>query len=217
MKNAADQTLPLVKQTPHRVVRELYEQFIAYGRAYTTSISDYKPANDGLASANVNAGSAVVGICNSIVYGSASRSIGSQAVPPPSKLAVIGDPMQPVPFIADSHPTCSRFQELFDTFNAQTAAWQALDSSIPASQWTPEQRSTQKSATQPIEDWANEMEAAGRGSGNPVLEDFSVAAAIYLRTYASIGDSYTAADAWLSFVSLRLNNLVLGACRAAAG
>ena len=38
VSNAADQTGNFVKLTPHRVMRELYEQFIAYGRAFTTKI-----------------------------------------------------------------------------------------------------------------------------------------------------------------------------------
>ena len=38
MDNAADQTVSLVKATPHRVMRELYEQFIAYARAFDQAI-----------------------------------------------------------------------------------------------------------------------------------------------------------------------------------
>ncbi len=44
----------LAKQTPHRVVRELYEQYIAYGRAYVDSIPTYMPADDVLADVNVS-------------------------------------------------------------------------------------------------------------------------------------------------------------------
>ena len=33
MRSAAAQTVGLVKLTPHRVMRELYQQFIAYARA----------------------------------------------------------------------------------------------------------------------------------------------------------------------------------------
>jgi hypothetical protein len=39
---------------------------------------------------------------------------------------------------------------------------------------------------QPIAKWADGMETAGRSSGNATLEDFAVAAALYLRTYASL-------------------------------
>lgn len=70
---------------------------------------------------------------------------------------------------------------------------------------------------QPISAWADGLEASGRASGNQVLEDFAVTAAVYLRTYATIGDSYASNDGWLSFTSFRLNNLILGACKGAAG
>ena len=41
MRNAADQTVNLVKMTPHRVMRELYEQFIAYARAFADAVPTY--------------------------------------------------------------------------------------------------------------------------------------------------------------------------------
>jgi hypothetical protein len=36
--NVAEQVTGLAKQTPHRVGRELYKQFIAYGRAYADAV-----------------------------------------------------------------------------------------------------------------------------------------------------------------------------------
>ena len=41
MRSAAEQTVALAKMTPHRVMRELYEQTIAYWRAYADSIPTY--------------------------------------------------------------------------------------------------------------------------------------------------------------------------------
>src|SRR6476620_11631561 len=38
MRSTADQAVALAEQTPHRVMRELYEQFIAYGRAYADAV-----------------------------------------------------------------------------------------------------------------------------------------------------------------------------------
>lgn len=81
MRNAADQAAPLIRVTRHRIIRELFEQFVAYGRAYANTVANYKPANNGLASANVNAASALIGICNSISYGAASRSIATKPAP----------------------------------------------------------------------------------------------------------------------------------------
>jgi len=39
----------LAKRTPHRVMRELYEQFIAYSRAYADRIPTYTPPDDNFA------------------------------------------------------------------------------------------------------------------------------------------------------------------------
>src|SRR5699024_6260251 len=41
IRSAAAQSVGLVKLTPHRVMRELYEQFIAYSRAFVERIPKY--------------------------------------------------------------------------------------------------------------------------------------------------------------------------------
>ena len=61
MRNAAAQTVGLVKLTPHRVMRELYQQFIAYARAYSERIPKYTPADNNLAGA-ANSASSALGI-----------------------------------------------------------------------------------------------------------------------------------------------------------
>lgn len=215
-RNAADQLVPLAKQTPHRVVRELYDQFIAYGRAYADSISNYVPADNGLASANVNASSALVGICNAITYGSAARSLALDPMEPPVNRTDPTSPSESERFISNADPACTSFQQLSDKFNVDTAEWQQLDSSVAAAQWTPEQRAIQKAALPFLTSWASDMERVGRGSGNAVLEDFSATAAVYLRAYVAVGDNYTGSDSWLSYVSVKLNQVILGACRATA-
>ncbi|WP_286274995.1 hypothetical protein [Mycobacterium antarcticum] len=216
-RNAADQMIRLVRQTPHRVVRELYQQFIAFGRAYADNVANYTPSDNGLASANVNASSALVGICNAITYGSAGRSLAVDPASPPLNPAEVSDPGNPTRFITANEQACSSFQQLSDKFNEDTAEWQQLDSDISAAQWTPQQRSLQRAAMPFLSSWASDMEQVGRSSQNPVLEDFSATAAVYLRAYVAVGDNYTSADSWLSYVSVKLNQLVLGACRAAVG
>ena len=47
----------LAKQTPHRVVRNSTSSSSHIGRAYADSVPNYVPANNGLASANINASS----------------------------------------------------------------------------------------------------------------------------------------------------------------
>ena len=72
MRSAAAQTVGLVKLTPHRVMRELYQQFIAYARAYSERIPKYTPADNNLAGAANSASSALGSICASISDGPAA-------------------------------------------------------------------------------------------------------------------------------------------------
>ena len=217
MRNAADRSVSLLKRTPHRVIRELYQQFIAYGRAYAYSVQNYSPADDGLASANVNASSAIIGICNTITFGSANRGVGVEAAAQPTEVAVPGDPNDPRRFINASNQTCTDWIARLNKFNSETTAWADADPSVSGTQWTPERRALEQSVQPLIETYAADVEAAGRKSGNPTLEDFASSAAIYLRAYITVGENYTVADGWLSSVGFRFANLVSGACRAVAG
>ncbi|TQR85776.1 hypothetical protein D8S82_14520 [Mycobacterium hodleri] len=217
MRNAANQSVALAKQTPHRVVRELYEQFIANGRAYADSVRDYVPADDGLASANVNASSAIIGICNTITFGSSNRGLGVDPAASPTTIAAPQDPQKSLPFITEPTSTCSEWVSRLDNFNSETTAWADADPSVPASEWTPERR-TLEVATRPLlTAYANDAQAAGRESGNPAFEDFALSSALYLRTYLTVADNYTGIDGWLSYTGFKFANLVSGACRAAAG
>lgn len=216
MRTASDQVAPLAKQTPHRVVRELYEQFIAYGHAYADSIANYVPQDDNLASANINISATLFGICESIEYGSASRSISVTPPTPPTGATKPQDTQQAEPFITTSDGSCAAWSTSADKFNASTSEWQKLDPNNPG-QWSPEQRAQQQAAMPFVSTWAQDMEAVGRQSGNPVLEDFATTAAVYLQGYVSAGDSYVGADGWLRYVAYKINQTVLSACNAVEG
>ena len=89
MRNAADQTGNLVKVTPHRVVREMYEQFIAYARAFTEKIAQYQPNDNHLAAVVDGLESALVDICGAITYGSAATQAPFvPEAPSPSKYLI---------------------------------------------------------------------------------------------------------------------------------
>ncbi len=64
----------LAKVTPHRVMREFYEQFIAYARAYSDSVPTYEPQDDHLARVFTSSASAIANVCKAITYGSALSS-----------------------------------------------------------------------------------------------------------------------------------------------
>jgi hypothetical protein len=215
IRNSADQMVPLAQQTPHRSVRELYEQFIAYGRAYAASIATYVPMDNELASANVNISATLFGICEAIEYGASNRSIALSPAESPTNASHPRNSAEPERFISTSDETCSKWSESSDQFNARTTEWQNLDPNIPMSDWTPDRRATEQAARPFVTTWANDMESLGRQSGNPTLEDFAATASVYLRAYVSVGDDYVGADSWLRYVAYKINQTVLAACRAA--
>jgi hypothetical protein len=217
MRKAADQAVALAKQTPHRVVRELYQQFIAYGRAYADSIPNYTPRDNELASANVNASSVLLGICNAIEGGSTSRALAIEPVDPPSQVATPGEPTDPKRFIEATDSSCTEWIQRLDAFNAATVDWQNRDGSVPGAQWTPGQKALVDATLPVLTKYANDIAAAGRDSENAVFEDFAETAALYIRAFVAAGDDYEVADGWLNFTGFRLANLVSSACRAVAG
>jgi hypothetical protein len=89
-----------------------------------------------------------------------------------------------------------------------------LDTNVPGSQWSPEQRAAQMAALPVLSTLANDMDSTGRRSRKPVLEDFAVLGSLYIRAYVSAGDSYVGADSWLTSIGLRINNTVSAACQA---
>jgi hypothetical protein len=218
IENASDQMVSLARQTPHRVVRELYEQFIAYGRAYAESVPTYTPKANDLAGVNVSISNALQGICTAIDQGSARRSIALDEVGPPTTVAPTGDLGDPQRFLAGSATAACESWAVNDSqFLAGTNAWEALDTSVPASEWSPEQRQIQLDALPVISRFATDMETTGRSSGNAVFEDFAILASLYFRAYVSSGEAYVGADSWLSYTALRLNNAISAACRLTTG
>ena len=101
MRNAADQAVPLVKLTPHRVVRELYEQFIAYARAYSDAIPTYTPVDNHLAGVAGATASALAYrvCCNYITVPLKLGPLWLLAPAPPSEFASPADPSNPQRFL----------------------------------------------------------------------------------------------------------------------
>ena len=78
MRTSANQLIPIAKMTPHRVMRKLYEQLIAYSWAYADAIPTYTPPDENLALVTNSAANAITSICAAIDFGSApSRSANS--------------------------------------------------------------------------------------------------------------------------------------------
>ncbi len=199
MRAAADQTVSLAKLTPHRVMRELYEQTIAYWRAYADTLPQYVPADDNLALVANSTSGALVWICSAIRYGSApARAPLVARAAPPSDIAPIGDPADPQRFLTTLSPVCGDWASNVSKYNADTAAWKnGIDPNLPASQWPAEQRALFTSVSTVLLTNATAVQQLGIRSENPVFEDFAVLAAQYQRGYVQAIPTYAAADNYL--------------------
>lgn len=218
MRNAAAETVGLVRLTPHRIVRELYEQFIAYSFAYAMHIQKYTPADDNFAGTANSAASALGAICTAITDGSAAAR--GPMVPPeaaPSQIPPVGNTANPQPFLIRPNPVCAQWKSALDQFGQQTAAWQNINPSIPSILWNEEQRATNYAAAQVMNTFAASLDQLGRSSGNPVWQDFAGLSAEYRRAFALAVPTYSPPDNHLANAANYLSTTVLGACAAAQG
>jgi hypothetical protein len=216
MTQAADQTVNLVKQTPHRVMRELYEQFVAYTRKIVESIPSYVAANDNLAAVSDAIDAGLNNICSAISYRSAqplAPLIGDPASP--SGLSPIGDPAAPNAFLDAGSSVCPDWASMVAKFDDDTRAWLAGDPKVPANQWTPEQKAINDAVMPVMTANAKELERLGRQSDNPTLEDFAVLATQYQRAYVTALPTYTSSDGFLIQSATFLVNAINFACKAA--
>ena len=215
MRGAAAQTIGLVKITPHRVMRELYEQFIAYARAYAERLPRYQPADDTLSGTANSISSALGAICSAIADGAAAaRGPLVQPQPAPSQIAPPGNPGNPQRFLTNPNIVCADWTSSLSQFGTQTAAWQEINPNIPAMLWNQEQKATNYAAGPVMNAFANKLDQLGRRSSNSVLQDFAELSAQYRRAFALAIPTYAPTDNHLANAANYLSTTVLGACSA---
>jgi hypothetical protein len=215
MRGAAAQTIGLVKLTPHRVMRELYQQFIAYARAYAERVPKYTPADDNLAGAANSASSALGAICAAITDGpAAARGPLVQPSAPPSDIAQVGNPSNPQPFLTTANAVCDDWKSALDQFGKDTAAWQKMDPNIPAIYWNREQKAINHAVGPVMLTFASKLEQLGRQSDNAVWQDIANLSAQYRRAFVVSLPTYTPTDNHLANAANFASTTILGACAA---
>ncbi|KUI44681.1 hypothetical protein AU198_14130 [Mycobacterium sp. GA-1199] len=213
---AAGQTVAVAKVTPHRVMRELFAQFIAYARAYSDAVPTYEPTHEHLAGVFTNTASTITWACYAITYGSAEARAPLIAQPSqPSEVAPVTNPASAERFLESTDPICSRWYRLVDRVDSDTKQWQDVDPALPASEWSSEQRAITENAIPVMQRFADDIEELGLESENPLIQDLATFVAQYRRAYAAALPTYTKADSYLSSTSARAAAIVYQACKAA--
>lgn len=216
MRAAADKSVALAKQTPHRVMRELYEQAIAYWHAYADSIDDYRPSADHLAQTATSAAGSIQSICAALDFG-AARDRGALVLPgpPPVPKDALVDPNRPPRFIAGPSAFCSEWTTMVSKYGANTREWrERRDPNLPASQSPPELRKLDDEVATVMQQNADRTQLLGLLSGNLIAADFAALSSHYRRAYAMALPSYGLPDTHLDDAASRLQSLTDHACRA---
>ncbi|TQK31512.1 hypothetical protein FBY28_4549 [Arthrobacter sp. SLBN-53] len=214
MRRAADQSVALAKMTTNRVMRELYEQSIAYWRAYADSVPTYTPIDNELARVATASSSAIVAICAAVNNRSAAaRSpLVKQAAPP----SIPSEPLateNPAIFMdSEANSECDEWKDRLDQFDVDAASWFSLDANIPASEWTPEQRSSMEHIASVMSKYAEDLERIGKDSGDAIFDDFANLAGQYWRAFAEAIPSYTTDDSYLSSAASQAGFILYNAC-----
>lgn len=218
VRTAAAQTVGLVKLTPHRVMRELYEQFIAYARTFIEHIPTYTVRDAPLAGTAHSAASALAAICAAADNGAAAaRGPLVEAQSAPTKTATPGNPTNPQRYLTSPNPVCPDWKAMLDKFGSDTSEWQQIDPSIPGTYWNSQQRAINLAVGPAMVSLANKMQQLGRHSNNPTLQDFAELAAQYRRAFVLALPTYSPSDNFLANASTFVSTTVLGACAAASG
>lgn len=216
MSRAADDTVDLLKRTPHRVIRELYGQFVAYVREFVVNVDSYHQSANDLVVVSDSSANALSRICAAIGYASASAVKPFIDDPAPqTSAAPVEAPESTVRFLSSANTVCADWTAEVAKVSDATKAWQSLDANVPAGEWTPEQQAVIDAVAPVMLNNADELERLGRRSGNPVLEDFAVLAAQYRRAYVKALPSYTSRDNYLAQSATYLVKTVTWACKTA--
>lgn len=214
MTNAAMQTVPLARLTPHRVMRELYEQSIAYWRGYANSIRSNE-TNDALGRIATGASNSLTWICSAIESGAASAR--APLVPPspaPLDIPKAEDPEHSSPYVTTPPTVCGEWISEVDSFNAETIDWQQADSNIPASQWSANQQEIFVRVSPIMSANAARLQDIGLRSDNTVFDDIAALAAQYRRGFVQSIPTYTPSDSYLARAAGQLVATNYEACKA---
>ncbi|AWT57404.1 hypothetical protein [Mycolicibacterium smegmatis] len=217
MTAAAEKTRNLETRTPHRVLREVYGQFVAYTVRFVDRLPSYVENDDDLAAVVDGLSSALSGICSGVSSKAAAavEPLLSEPDEPSSGLAGSSGADSQL-FIERDLPVCAEWESNAKMFADEVAPWRAIDPNIPYGDWTREQQSVVEEVRPVMSASADELERLGRRSGNPVFEDFAVLAAQYRRAFVAALPAYTPRDNSLSATATYLVNSVLWACKAAS-
>ncbi|OMC34168.1 hypothetical protein A5740_10430 [Mycobacterium sp. GA-1841] len=210
----------LAKQTPHRAMRQIYLQARAYAQKTVGVIANYAATDKPTVAAFNQFFTVLNRVCDAIYYRGAQQTAPLISAPrPPSSSSSedgSGDALVMDGFLAVDDSGCSNWTNMVERFDkdSRTEAWGDLDPQIRATEWTPENKAVIDAVVPVLTEYADNMERAGRESGNAVWEDLAVTAAQYMRAYVQAIPTFTPNVGYMPLTSTTLANAINWACKA---
>jgi serine/threonine protein kinase len=216
---AATKTVPLARMTPHRVVRELYEQFVIYGRAFADSIANnYQPMQNALGATTESVLNALISVCHTVNSGAAARRATlADAIDAPAHPAPPQDLTDPKRFVVTSDLTlCGEVTSVSRKYteNPTVKDWVAGDHHLPASAWSPQQKGLSDAVAPLMLNVADDIWRTVQRGSNPVIQDFGALGAQYQRAFAKALPTYTVDDEEINGVAVYARYVLRDACAA---
>nr|WP_260939233.1 hypothetical protein [Mycolicibacterium llatzerense] len=219
MRKAADQAVPLSKMTTHRVMREMYGQFIAYSRAYADSLMTYTAVDDNLASAASTASLVITYVCGAVISGAAEARASLVPAPaPPPTVAPVGNLSNPQRIFDTPDTVCSELSPTLQQLlqNPVFKSWVNGDPSVPAANLPPDQQALADAVAPLMTSTADALETLAKKTSNPVVRDFIELGVQYRRTFVQALATYQANDQDVYLAGQYAPGVVSMACRYAA-
>ncbi|WP_269892445.1 hypothetical protein [Mycobacterium hippophais] len=211
MEKAAGESLRFARDTPSRLMRQLYQQFNAYSSNYITKLSNYQPADEAVVAVANTLVSVLSSVCSAIQYEAASAIASLVEGISPTIDNTVPTDVPPVMSLKAGDGECSELGNIVDAYNQGTADWQRVDPSVPVREWSTENRLIYESAEPIMVEAATRFQAVGMQSDSAVVQDLAFMTAQYIRAYVASLPSYSSADNYL----IRVGNFLGGTLEAA--
>ncbi|MCV7366957.1 hypothetical protein CRI77_22265 [Mycolicibacterium duvalii] len=208
MTSAADRFESILPKAENVVLQELITQSIVFWRKYVERLPTYVYTDSMIAGVAGNFGSATTFMCTAVPIVVA----GNYTANPVTSSAE--DPDELTPFIFASDDSCEGIISLLDRQNRVLRGWASGDPSVPAAEWTANERKLNEAAIPVLEADAWQAQKLAEATSNSILSDILTTYGSYLRAYTQALPDYEPDDGQLWKIATFLGGGLGAACKA---
>ncbi len=204
MRSAADEFEAILPKAKSQLLKELISQSIVYWHRYLDALSNYAATDGKLAAVASNFSGAVTFVCTAVPL--VPDQEGGE------RRSMVAEPAELSAFMPAKDRVCTDFLAMIDDQNAVLGGWTATDPSVPASQWSPEERLASSAATKVLTHDSSTVVGFSERTSNEIFADLLFSYAAYLKAFAAALPDYVPDDDQLWKVSIYLGGGLAAAC-----